>query len=393
MAAQKVISATRVVSLLCIDTLVVRTIQPKPNSGRSLIVRLDAIGDFVLWSNAAEALVKHFKTAGNNTVLVANDAWADWARKMALFDEVIPVNIVRFQNDLRYRYRLARQIRSEGFVSAVQPTYSRVWWAGDSIIRISGAPERIGSAGQSVQSWRTRISNRWFTRLVAAEPTMRMELIRGAEFLRNFGDTGFRAAVPHLKPAAFAPDDDFHSVSSGQPYYVLFPGASWSGRRWPLDNFRQIAERLWNRTGWLGIVAGSPADSPLASELCNGARAPLIDWTGRTDLPQLANLISKAKLLVSNETSATHIAAAADLPSVCILGGGHFGRFLPYEAEEPLPVCAPRVATFRMPCFGCDWNCVYRPAEGVPAPCIGNVTVESVWSQIEGILASLQEPA
>jgi ADP-heptose:LPS heptosyltransferase len=392
MVPRKLIAAARAVALLCIDTWVVRTVQPKPNSGKSLIVRLDAIGDFVLWISAAEALVNHFKAAGSRTVLVANEVWADWARRMALFDEVIPVNIGRFQNNLRYRYRLARQIRAEGYTSVVQPTYSRVWWAGDSIVRISGAPERIGSAGQ-LQTWRTRIANRWFTRLVAAEPATRMELIRGAEFLRNFGEPAFRAAMPRFKPGAFAPEQDFHSASNGQPYYVLFPGASWSGRRWPLANFRQIAERLWKQTGWLGIVAGSPSDSAFASELCTGTRVPLLDWTGHTDLPQLATLISKAKLLVSNETSATHIAAAANLPSVCILGGGHYGRFLPYQTEEALPVCAPRVATYRMPCFGCDWNCVYRPAEGVPAPCIGNITVESVWSEIESILASIQEPA
>jgi ADP-heptose:LPS heptosyltransferase len=389
MILRKVTAAARVAALLCIDTWVICTVRPRQNSRKALIVRLDAIGDFVLWLNAAEALASHFKAAGTSTVLVANSAWADWARAMQLFDEIIPVHIKRFENDFRYRYQLTRQIRASGYSSAIEPTYSRVWWAGDSIVRVSGAPERTGSVSE-YRGWRTRISDRWFTRLLPAEAVDKMELIRNAEFVRKFSNTEFRATVPQFKPGAFAPDEPFQAVSAGSPYYVLFPGASWSGRRWPIANFCRIAERIWAETGWLGVIAGAPADASLGRELCDGASVPLLDWTGRTSLAQLASLIGGARLLVSNETSATHIAAATSVPSVCILGGGHYGRFLPYQVEQGSQASMPRPVSHKMPCFGCNWNCIYHPAEGTPAPCIEGVTLESIWLEIHSILAPLQ---
>lgn len=387
MVSRKLTAATRVAALLCIDTWVISTVRPKQNSRKALIVRLDAIGDFVLWLNAAEALASHFKAAGKATVLIANSAWADWARAMALFDETIPVDIRRFQNDFRYRYQLGRRIRAAGYESAIEPTYSRVWWAGDAMVRLSGAPERIGSVGE-YRGWRTRMANRWFTRLLPTQPAETMELIRNAEFLRNFSDTQFRATVPQLKPGALAPDEPFGLASNGRPYYILFPGASWGGRRWPVANFRRIAERIFKETGWLGVIAGAPSDHTLARELCAGTSAPLLDWTGRTSLAQLATLVAGARLLVSNETSATHIAAATGTPSVCILGGGHYGRFLPYRLEQHLPPSTPRPVCHQMPCFGCNWNCIYHPPEGAPAPCIEGVTVESIWLEIQSILTS-----
>ena len=116
------------------------------------------------------------------------------------------------------------------------------------------------------------------------------------------------------------------------------------------------------------------------------ARSPLLNWVGRTSLPGLAAVLAHAELLVGNETSAIHVAAAVGTPAVCILGGGHYGRFMPYLVEQrdgrPLPVAA----VHRMGCFGCDWRCVYHPPREAPVPCIEQLTVEDVWAAVHGVL-------
>jgi ADP-heptose:LPS heptosyltransferase len=79
---------------------------------------------------------------------------------------------------------------------------------------------------------------------------------------------------------------------------------------------------------------------------------------------------------VGNETSATHIAVAVGTPSICLLGGGHFGRFVPYPdgvgGTIPVPV------HHAMDCFGCDWHCTQPHRDGDPAPCIAAIAVDSV---------------
>jgi ADP-heptose:LPS heptosyltransferase len=377
----------RVASLLCSDTFLNWTRRGLPHPDRVLIVRLDAIGDFVLWLDAAQALVDHYKADGKSVILIANAAWAAWARKLAIFDDVIAVDVKEFQRSPLYRYRIGHTIRMLGCALAVDPTYTRAWLLGDSVIRISGASERIGSAGDRahLRTWQTRTADGWYTRLLPADPSPCMELERNAEFLRNMGLEGFRAKLPQLTAAhAFQADSAFTSAMAGRPYYVLFPGASWQGRQWPSSNFIEVAEKLHHQTGWQGVVCGGPSDLELANNICERCAVPLLNWAGRTDLAQLASILSAAQLLLTNETSAAHIAAACGVPTVCLLGGGHYGRFMPYQVEQEEKLPLPRAVIHRMPCFGCNWQCIYERAE--PVPCIERIHVDEVWRTISEAL-------
>jgi len=53
------------------------------------------------------------------------------------------------------------------------------------------------------------------------------------------------------------------------------------------------------------------------------------------------------------ETGLAHIACAVGTPNVILLGGGHFGRFMPYSGLRPL-------LHFHLIAFGCDWKCKYK---------------------------------
>ncbi len=353
-----------------------------------LIVRQDAIGDFVMWVDAAHALVDHYRSQGRKVTLLANRAWANWAEQMQLFDRVIPLDTVRFQYDMRYRFRTSRLIRRCGFSMAVQPAYSRDYSA-DILIRLSNARERIGSTGDgsNVRPWERKMSERSYTRLIPADPKPQMELLRNAQFVRALLQNDYRACVSNLLELnAVEHDATFSTVMpKTESYYALFPGASWDGKQWPTANFRELAERVFRRTGWRGVVCGGPGDRELVETLCADNRESLLNWAGRTTLPQLAGVLAGAKFLVSNDTSAVHVAASVGTQAVCMLGGGHFGRFLPYEVErsndQPLPI----VVDYRMPCYGCNWVCIYDLSETKTAPCVGDISVEAVWEAVQGL--------
>ena len=370
----------------CVDTLLTLRKRGALRPDRVLLVRLDAIGDFILWLNAAEATVRKYKASGKTTVLVANAAWAKWAKELAVFDDVIALDRRKYEQEPLYRLHLGLLIRELKCSIAVQPTYSREFSFGDAVVRISGASERIGSVGDNsnMPAWQKRISDRWYTRLIYATPEPCMELVRNAEFVRGLGEIDFLAKVPDLRSiSAIRKDESFlTAMPLDQRYYVLFPGASWDGRQWPIANFVQIAERLYSETGWHGVVCGGQTDRQLADSICGLCDAPLLNWAGHTDLPQLASILSEAQLLLANETSAVHIAAAVGVPTACILGGGHYGRFMPYRVEQtddrPLPIAIIQ----QMPCFGCNWRCIYTRSNGLPVPCIDQVTEGQVWNAI-----------
>jgi ADP-heptose:LPS heptosyltransferase len=386
---QNAIDKIRYAALLCVDTVLVLTKAPL-HSERVLLVRLDAIGDFVLWLDAAQSIVRRYKTEGRSVVLVANAVWAEWAKDLSIFDDVIVLERIAFVTSLLYRYRLGRQVRKLGCVIALQPTYSREWLLGDAVIRISGAPERIGSSGDNsnIKKWQKRVSDRWYTRLISASAAPQMELVRNAEFMRGVGEQDFRAKVSNLSSVNSPPMKDplIGMIPAGQKYYVLFPGASWDGKQWQIGNFSQIAQELYSKTGWHGVVCGGPADRAIAADLCGQCNAQLLNWAGRTDLSQLATILSNAQLLVTNDTSATHIAAACGVRTVCILGGGQYGRFMPYKVEQEDGRPLPREIIHQMPCFGCNWQCIYERSSSNPVPCIERVSVSEVWQAISEAL-------
>jgi ADP-heptose:LPS heptosyltransferase len=116
-------------------------------------------------------------------------------------------------------------------------------------------------------------------------------------------------------------------------YVLLFPGASQYNKKWSSRNFKKVAEFIFNNFPLDIALSGSKQESYLFDEIVpvnSGNR--FLNFFGNT-LPELAKLISEAELLLSNETSAIHIAAAVNTPFICISNGNHFGRFHPYSKE------------------------------------------------------------
>jgi ADP-heptose:LPS heptosyltransferase len=167
---------------------------------------------------------------------------------------------------------------------------------------------------------------------------------------------------------------------------VLFPGASWIGRAWPVDSFAEIGRRLLKQ-GYHIVVAGGPSDASFTTPLVDALRPDVWDLSGKTSLSDLAEVLRDAAAILTNETSALHIGAAVGTPVVCILGGGHFGRFAPYDVEVVDPTQPlPSFAVHKMECFGCNWHCHYSREKDEPVKCIREITVEDVWRLVERAL-------
>jgi len=371
-----------------LDGFLLSFFPPRAHGNRVLVVRLDAIGDFVIWLDAARALVRYYHLKGYSVVLLGNKAWASWAREMGVADEVWEIDVIQFIQSSKYftyRWQWLKKIRKAGFEIAIQPAYSRVILTGDTLVRASGAVERIGSAGDESnitpqsKSW----SDRWYTRLIPATSTQLMELKRNAEFMRGLGFTEFKSRLPTIPQTS----SEQTNWLPQQPYAVLAPAANWVGREWPIDNFIEIGRRL-AKVGLHIAVVGAAADRESIGGLIESLPRESVDLVGKTTLSELAEVLRRATIVVTNETGAVHIGSAVDAPVVCILGGGHFGRFVPYEIDaydenRNLPI----VVTTSMTCFGCNWKCIYPHQNAAAVKCIQDISVDMVWKAVEIVLA------
>jgi ADP-heptose:LPS heptosyltransferase len=80
-----------------------------------------------------------------------------------------------------------------------------------------------------------------------------------------------------------------------------------------------------------------------------------VNLSGKLSITQTAALIQQASLFLGAESGMAHIAAASGVPSVVVIGGGHWGLFAPWLCGEK----HVRWVTHRLPCFHCNWSCIF----------------------------------
>jgi ADP-heptose:LPS heptosyltransferase len=356
-------------------------------AGTIAVVRVDNIGDFILWLDGARAIRTRYPRPDFRLTLIASSRWSEFAEASGLFDDVMVVDTARFAKERAYRRMICRQVADRRFAITLNPTFSRRVLFDDLLVKATGAPIRIGQAGDlsNATRWMQRLANKWYTELVRGSVASTHELEKNADFARRF-DPQAVLRLPRLESAMVRRPP---WLPSGH-YFVLFPGSHVPLKTWPAERFAELALRIQATTGWSAIVCGAAADAEVAQRVIEHAKGTRItNACGWTSLPELAGVITRAKLTVTNDTSAAHLAAAVGSPAVAILGGGHFGRFLPYPAALQagnLQAGNLHVAHHAMPCYQCNWRCVYPLGRGAPASCITSVGVEDVWAFVKPLI-------
>lgn len=298
-----------------------------------LVVFTDAIGDYLLFRNFIPVLARSERFRGYEITLCGNVVLRDLAEGLdrGVISDFIWLDRDRFRHNPLYRFRLVREIGRRGFAAALYPSYSRNYYWGDTVVRASASPVRIGSRGDAtnMRPWQKRRADRFYSELVDAVADNLFEFARNREFCENLLGSAAGVSRPVIERRLLPGEPAIDG-----PYALLFPGAGERFRQWSPDRFARVAAHLAGRHGLAVVVAGGAADRPLADairrEVSDGT---VIDLTGRTTLCGLARLLAGAKLLVSNETGAVHLAVAVGTPFVCISNGNQFGRFCPYPPE------------------------------------------------------------
>jgi ADP-heptose:LPS heptosyltransferase len=101
---------------------------------------------------------------------------------------------------------------------------------------------------------------------------------------------------------------------------LVHVGAAYGSRRWPAERFAAVAREL-SRQGHDILVTGGPEDFERAADVARAAglsEAAVV--AGRWNLSEFAAAIAAARLVVTVDTSAGHLATAYGTPSVVIFG-------------------------------------------------------------------------
>lgn len=150
-----------------------------------------------------------------------------------------------------------------------------------------------------------------------------------------------------------------------EEYVVLHPGGTSESRRWSAEHWRDLARSLAAKYNVL--VTGSAEEKNLTQYVAGGWARSL---GGETTFEDLALIISKARALVSGNTSAVHLASATGTPVIDL-----FSPVVPFQRWGPWMVPHLLLGDQQAPCAGTRAR--ECPLSG--HPCLNSVSPEEVF--------------
>lgn len=116
-------------------------------------------------------------------------------------------------------------------------------------------------------------------------------------------------------------------------FACIHPGGRGIGRRWPIEGFIQVARGLAER-GLTIAITGVAEERSLAEALGRALPGRTIDLCGLTTLGSVGVLLSRARVLIANDTGVSHVAAALRTPSVVLSVGSDPIRWNPLDGAR-----------------------------------------------------------
>jgi ADP-heptose:LPS heptosyltransferase len=325
---------------------------------RILWVRTDAIGDNLL----AASMLPRLRAACPQAAItvVCQETSAPLYECCPHVAATIAYDRSRAYRDEPYRQEVAARILQAGADLALHSVYSREE-LGDFWVAASGAPRRVGHAGDlcNIGADRRRALDPLYTDLVPSGAPHRPELERHAAFLEALG-------IPPgaLGPAIWLDPEDQDTADqilgalglAPERTLALFAGAQYDERVY--HGYGTALKEIVREQDFRLIALGGGQEAALNQAQLDAVGPGHINLCGRLTLRQAGALLKRCRLAVGAETGLAHLACAVGTPQVIVLGGGHFGRFMPYSQLTT-------AAILPLDCYLCDWHCRYAKAHCV----------------------------
>jgi ADP-heptose:LPS heptosyltransferase len=292
-----------------------------------LVINLGGIGDVLISTPALRALKEHF--SGARLYLLAVPRGAEVARSLAYVDKVFVfeanrpilkifsnlVNILELRKlkvDLAINMRtivsgssaakmgwimnLIRPGKKAGRDTAGRGNFLDIKIREDDI----GEKYEMDYDVETVQALGAQVKDRKIDFLI--EPN---NLERAEEVLKNQG------------------------INKSDIVIGIHPGGKPS-HRWPGDNFAEVIKAIARENpSFKFVITGSADENELAGKIIDKSGIKASNLAGKLSIRELAVLLKRCDLYITNDTGSMHIAAIMNTPLVAIFGPGYFKRYDP----------------------------------------------------------------
>jgi heptosyltransferase-2 len=358
---------------------------------RILAVKLADIGDLLLITPALRALRRAYPAATLDVLLPSRGAAA--LANLSFIDDLLLFDKYPFDSPLQALrsgrwgelIRFARRLRGRDYDTVILFHHLSLRFGAlkhAALVLATGAPCRIGLDARDGRAWflTHRVLDQGFGAKHELDYWLDLAAAAGAPAVSRQVEIGLTdediATAVELLPPADRPTVAIHPGSGG---YSL-------ARRWGLEKFAGLGERLRQECDARVLVVGTQADG--VDDLAASLGGNVINLGGRTTLTQLAAVLARCDLLVGADSGVLHVASAVGTSIVALFGPTNHRAWAPALPPDRLTVIRSGIA-----CSPCSYT---RQGLGTPAgcperTCMALISVDQVFQAAETALARKKE--
>jgi ADP-heptose:LPS heptosyltransferase len=178
------------------------------------------------------------------------------------------------------------------------------------------------------------------------------------ESFQVLGDDDSHSSVSPAGAVGQGRDGAPSTIPAG-PLVVVHPGAGDARRRWPPAKFAEVIDALQEQAGARVALVGSAGESDLGAKLLGTTKRPagaqVHDLVGRLSLAGLTGLLSRAQVVVANDSGPLHLAEAVGAATVGIYWCGNLINADPMTRATHRPLLS-----WQLDCPICGANTIHE---------------------------------
>jgi ADP-heptose:LPS heptosyltransferase len=308
-----------------------------------LVMNLGGIGDVLLSVPALKVLRNYYPKVHIALLIVPKTK--EVVENLPCIDEIITfdirteewrgIEIFLKPKQLKMVYRNIRALHKKKFdmiinLRAIRSKISAIKTA--LLFYGIGAKYRVGRDTAGGGFFLThKMPEEWVGQMHEVDYNLNLVKMLGA----NTNERSIEFKVDNKDVAYIADFLRINGVSENDLIIGINPSAAWPSKCWPIENWVVVVKDLLEKLHPKIIITGSPDEietSERLFRLSNSERIVLS--TAKTTLKQLACLIKRCNLYITNDAGPMHIASLVHIPLIAIFGPGDFIRYHPLGDED-----------------------------------------------------------
>jgi heptosyltransferase-2 len=267
-----------------------------------LVIQTAFLGDLILSTTLFKKI--KLKHPNSHITLIVNKGTEQILSNNPNIDTILPVDKKQtFKNPLKF-IKFLFELQKENFSICYSPHFSH---RSSLISFFSGAKIRIGYKESGFGFLHTKTYPRPLRGVHEVQKLLQLVDSVGLERPEIFLNKEVNGEIK----------SKMEDVSE---FIVVAPSSIWETKRMPIEKFIELVRQILENTPYTPVIIGSKNDKYLSDQIVNVHGSKVVDMTGRTNLMELSYIISKAKCVISNDSSPIHIASAFNIPTLAIFG-------------------------------------------------------------------------